>query len=256
MAKLMNGRITNTRLVSDRQKINEMYGEFDYDSWVISTIKPERGDSVLDLGCGTGKHICLMSRLVGKGIVVGVDKSLESLAVAQGLCDNESLLNAEFIGCDIDDAPDRLGNWRFDIIIASYSIYYSVNQIRLMRELAFLLKPHGRLFVAGNDKGNNYELVKFINTLSPVAIVSSYRPFITSDEIARVSSSYQNSVVHYEGNKVTFPSPAEVVKYWKASSLYKPALEGAFQDSIDKYFEANQEFVLTKKILGVLFYGH
>ena len=251
----MNSRITNTSLVSDRQKINELYGSFDYDSWVMNIIKPERGESVLDLGCGTGKLIRPISQLVGKGMVVGVDKSWESLVVARSLCDGEGLLNVELVGCDIDEVPHRLGNWRFDIIVASYSIYYSVNQVRLMRELTLLLKPHGRLFIVGNDKGNNHELVKIINALS-AAFFSSHKPFITPDEIANVSSAYQNSAVYHEGNKVTFPSPAEVVKYWKASSLYKPSLEGEFQDSIAKHFEANKEFVLTKTILGVLFNGN
>ena len=70
----MNSRVTDTNLVSDRQNINEIYGSFDYDSWVMNIIKPERGESVLDLGCGTGKLIRPISRLVGKGMVVGVDK--------------------------------------------------------------------------------------------------------------------------------------------------------------------------------------
>lgn len=252
----MNSRVTDTNLVSDRQQINELYGSFDYDSWVMSVIKPERGESVLDLGCGKGKHICLMSQLVGGGTVVGVDKSLESLAVARSLCDKDRLLNVELVGCDIDEVPYRLGNWRFDIIAASYSIYYSVNQVRLMRELANLLKPHGRLFVVGNDNGNNYELVDFINTLPSAVRQSIYRPFITSNEIVIASSAYHSNVIYHEVNKVTFPSPAEVVRYWKASSLYKPSLEDGFQDSMVKHFEANKVFVLTKTILGVLFCGY
>ncbi len=252
----MNSRVTDTSLVSDRQKINEMYGTYNYDLWVMGIIKPERGDSILDLGCGTGKHVSLISRLIGKGTVVGVDKSWESLAVARSLCDGEGLHNVEFVGYDIDDVPNRLGNRKFDIIIASYSIYYSVNQVWLMLALSLLMKPHGRLFVVGNDKGNNYELVDFIHTLSPAVIVSNYKPFITPVEIASVSSAYQSSVVYHEVNKVAFPSPTEVVKYWKASCLYKPKLEDAFEDSMNKHFEANEVFVLTKKILGVLFCGY
>ena len=50
----MDNRITGTEFISTRRKVNELYGSFDYDSWVMDIIKPERDDAVLDLGCGTG----------------------------------------------------------------------------------------------------------------------------------------------------------------------------------------------------------
>jgi len=251
----MNDRITGTDFISTRQKVNELYGSFDYDSWVMDVIKPKQGDVVLDLGCGTGKHSRMVSRLVGTGTVVGVDKSPESLVVVRSLCERDGLHNVELVECNIDEAPHLLGDRKFDIILASYSIYYSANQVSLMNKLTHLLKLHGRLFVTGNDEGNNYELVSFINTLSPTVVASSYRPFITLQESTDVSLSYRGSIVYHETNKVSFPSPDEITKYWRASILYKPEIEGTFKHNMAKHFETNKVFVLTKSILGVLFYG-
>lgn len=252
----MDNRITGTKFISTRQKVNELYGSFDYNSWVTSITKPERGNAVLDLGCGVGGHVRLVSRLVSTGTVVGVDKSPESLAVAHGLCERDRLHNVELVECDIDEAPHWLGDRKFDIILASYSIYYSTDQVGFMSRLARLLRSRGRLFVTGNDEGNNRELVDFINTLPPAATISSYKSFITSREVVIVSSLYRASTVYREANKVSFPSPTEITEYWRASRLYDPKIEGAFTDNMTEHFETNKAFVLTKLILGVLFHGH
>ena len=251
----MDNRITGTDFISIRQRVNELFGSFDYDSWVMGVIKPKRGNTALDLGCGIGKHICLIARLVDTGAVVGIDKSPESLAVAHGLCERDKLHNVKLVECDIDEAPHRLGDRRFDISLASYSIYYSKNQVSLTSKLARLLKPHGRLFVTGNDKGNNRELVNFINNLSPAVVAPSYEPFMTSQEIEHAGLSYQGYAVYRKTNTITFPSHTEIAEYWRASSLYRPEIEGIFEDNLVKHFESSKVFTLTKAILGVLFYG-
>jgi len=251
----MNDRITGTDFISTRQKVNELYGSFDYDSWVMDVIKPKQGDVVLDLGCGTGKHSRMVSRLVGTGTVVGVDKSPESLVVVRSLCERDGLHNVELVECNIDEAPHLLGDRKFDIILASYSIYYSANQVSLMSRLAHLLKPNGRLFVTGNDKGNNRELINFINLLHPVEAIPSYEPFTTPREVANVGLSYRDCTIYHEVNKVSFPWVTEIAEYWRVSRLYDPVIEGAFTVTMTQHFETNKVFVLTKSILGVLFYG-
>ena len=251
----MDNRITGTEFISTRRKVNELYGSFDYDSWVMDIIKPERDDAVLDLGCGTGGHARSISPLVDTGVVVGIDKSPESIAVACSLRERDKLHNVELVECSLDEAPYQLGNRKFDIILSSYAIYYSKDQASLISELARLLRPHGRLFVTGNDEGNNHELVNFLNNLSPAVAISSYKPFMTSLEIEYVGLSYRDYTVYHETNTITFPSHVTVAEYWRASSLYRPETEGTFEDNLARHFEANKVFTLTKTILGVLFHG-
>lgn len=251
----MDNRITGTNFISTRQRVNELFGSLDYDSWVMGAIKPERGNTALDLGCGTGKHIRLIAQLVGTGTVVGVDKSPESLAVAHGLRERDRLHDIELIECVLDEVPRRLGNRKFDIILSSYAIYYSKDQVILMSTLAQYLRPHGRLFVSGNDRGNNRELVNFINNMSPPIAVPDYKPFIAQSEIEFVGLSYQDYTVYREANTITFPSHMAVTEYWRASSLYRSEIEGTFEDNLVKHFETNKVFILTKQILGVLFHG-
>ncbi|MBV6343162.1 class I SAM-dependent methyltransferase, partial [Candidatus Magnetobacterium casense] len=214
----MDDIVTGTDFISTRQRVNESYGSFDYDSWVMNVIKPEQGDDALDLGCGTGKHARTLSRLVGTGTVVGVDKSPKSVAVARSLCGTEKLYNVQIVACGVDMVPRLLDDRKFDIILASYSIYYSADQVSLMRRLAHLLEPFGRLFVTGNDKGNNRELVNFINNLSPAIPAPVYRPFVTAREIECAGSSYRCYTVYHKTNKVAFPSCMEITEYWRASS--------------------------------------
>jgi len=251
----MDNRITGTDFISIRQRVNELFGSFDYDSWVMGVIKPKWGNTALDLGCGTGKHVRLIAQLVDTGTVAGMDKSPESLAVARGLCERDGLHDIELIECDLDKASHRLGDRKFDIILASYSIYYSKDQVILMSTLARHLRPHGRLFVTGNDEGNNCELVNFINNLSPPIAAPDYKPFVAPHEIEFVGLSYRDYAVYHEANTITFPSHMAVTEYWRASSLYRPEIEGTFEDNLAKHFETNKVFTLTKQILGVLFHG-
>ena len=251
----MDNRITGTDFISTRQRVNELFGSFDYDSWVMGVVKPEQSNTALDLGCGTGKHVCLIAQLVDTGTVVGMDKSPESLAVARGLCERDKLHGIELIECTLDEVPRRLGNRKFDIILSSYAIYYSKDQVVLMSTLARHLRPHGRLFVTGNDEGNNRELVNFINNLSPPIAVPDYKPFMAQHEIEFVGLSYRDYTVYHEANTITFPSHVEIAEYWRASSLYRPEIEGTFEDNMAKHFETNKVFTLTKQILGVLFHG-
>ncbi len=50
----------------------------------IELFAPSRGDIVVDLGCGTGLNFPALAAAVGReGLVVGVDRSAEMLAMAR-----------------------------------------------------------------------------------------------------------------------------------------------------------------------------
>jgi len=254
---LMYDRRMDTLLVSNRQRINELYGTFDFDAWILEVAKPHPSESVLDLGCGRGKHIVLMVYRVGtNGTITGVDISEESLTIARKLCKERRLPNVRLVKCSLDDVPSYFEGQQFDLILSSYAIYYSSNQVQLIQKLAKLLKPHGRIFFCGNDANNNQELVDLLNNLKPIESVQPYKPFISCEELTHTCLPYQHSFLFHKVNKIVFPSPDEVINYWKACSLYRSQVEDAFRDAIFKHFKDNTSLTMTKRILGVMCYVH
>ncbi len=100
-----------------------------------------RDDKVLDLCCGTGRHIVhLLQRSPN---VVGLDYSPDLLRIAKGNCPNTPLVRA-----DMRHVPLRGG---FDVVVSfftSFGYFPSREEnLSVVREVSRLLKPGGRFFI-------------------------------------------------------------------------------------------------------------
>ena len=112
------------------------------------------GASVLDLGCGAGRDVYLLSRLVGEnGRVVGVDMTEEQLAVAQKHVDGHTKLygysrpNVEFKLGYIEHLNElNLEPGSFDAIVSNCVINLSPEKESVLHGAYELLKPGGELY--------------------------------------------------------------------------------------------------------------
>jgi len=112
------------------------------------------GMTVLDLGCGTGRDVYLLSRLVGEhGRVIGVDMTPEQLEVAIRHQDwhaqrygharsNVSLVHGyieDLNACGITDAS-------IDVVVSNCVLNLSPDKERVFAEIFRVLKPGGELY--------------------------------------------------------------------------------------------------------------
>lgn len=105
------------------------------------------GDSVLDLGSGSGTDAFAAAVAVGAGgWVVGVDFTDAQLAVATGLARDHGIRNARFIGASIDRLP--FADASFDVVLSNGVINLSPVKHRVFAEAARVLRPGGRLALA------------------------------------------------------------------------------------------------------------
>ena len=105
------------------------------------------GDTVLDLGSGSGTDVFCAAVRVGKtGDVVGVDFTNEQLAKATMLRDRDGFGQVEFIEASIEDLP--FADDTFDAVISNGVINLSVVKSRVFAEAARVLRPGGRLAIA------------------------------------------------------------------------------------------------------------
>lgn len=112
------------------------------------------GCTVLDLGCGTGRDVYLLSRLVGPGgFVIGVDMTEEQLAVAkrhqaaQAKRFGFPKSNVEFRRGYMEDlAALDIGDCSVDVVVSNCAINLSPLKERVFSEIFRVLKPGGELY--------------------------------------------------------------------------------------------------------------
>lgn len=114
------------------------------------------GLTVLDLGCGAGRDVYLLSQMVGKqGRVIGVDMTEAQLVIAKQYQSyhrdafgyEES--NVQFLHGDIERLDELdLADASIDVIISNCVINLALDKSAVLREAYRVLKPGGELYFA------------------------------------------------------------------------------------------------------------
>jgi arsenite methyltransferase len=105
------------------------------------------GESVLDLGSGSGTDVfCAAVQVGAGGRVVGVDFTDAQLDKSVRLRDRDGFVQAEFVEASIDALP--FGDACFDVVISNGVINLSPVKHRVFSEAARVLRPGGRLALA------------------------------------------------------------------------------------------------------------
>lgn len=110
------------------------------------------GATVLDLGCGTGRDVYMLSKLVGaSGRVIGVDMTEAQLDVArrhQGWhAERFGFANVDFRQGYIEDLTTAgIADASVDVVISNCVLNLSPDKPALFRELMRVLKPGGELY--------------------------------------------------------------------------------------------------------------
>ncbi|MBU2700385.1 ubiquinone/menaquinone biosynthesis C-methylase UbiE/N-acetylglutamate synthase-like GNAT family acetyltransferase [Sporomusaceae bacterium BoRhaA] len=105
------------------------------------------GEVVLDLGSGAGLDVLLSARRVGPtGKAYGLDMTDEMLEVARVNQKKAGIENAEFLKGHIEAIP--LETESIDVVVSNCVINLSGDKDKVMREIARVLKPGGRIAVS------------------------------------------------------------------------------------------------------------
>ena len=104
------------------------------------------GEVVLDLGSGGGIDVILSARRVGpNGKAYGLDMTDEMLDLARRNAADASVANVEFVKGRIESIP--LPDSEVDVVISNCVINLSTDKAAVLREVARVLRPDGRLAV-------------------------------------------------------------------------------------------------------------
>ena len=110
-----------------------------------------KGDVVLDLGCGAGKDVFLAAQKVGEtSKAIGVDMTPEMLELARKnaarFFETTGLRNVEFREGTIEELP--VEDASVDVVISNCVINLSPDKPKVFREVHRVLRPGGRMIVS------------------------------------------------------------------------------------------------------------
>jgi ubiquinone/menaquinone biosynthesis C-methylase UbiE len=111
----------------------------------LALIKP--GDSVLDVGCGTGEVTLLAKKRAASGNVYGIDPAPEMIAFARRKATRKRLEIAFRVGV-IEALP--FADSSIDVVTSSLMMHHLPEDLKVrgLAEIHRVLKPGGRLLIA------------------------------------------------------------------------------------------------------------
>jgi SAM-dependent methyltransferase len=114
---------------------------------VLDAVKIRSGDSVLDVGCGTGDQAILAKQMSGpSGTVVGVDISADMLAVARRKA-RASHVDVSFLCADAAHLPAEAERFDVVMLVTVMHMVPEADRTACLAEASRVLKPRGRLLV-------------------------------------------------------------------------------------------------------------
>jgi len=152
------------------------FREFKYRKLAVQQLQLHPGNTVVEIGCGTGLNFPLIAGAVGsEGKVIGVDLTDKMLAMARARATKNNWTNVELIHMDATEYlfPDNVNG-----IISTFAITLIPEYEEIIRRGAEALAPQGRMVITDLRKPDRWPLwiVKLM--------VSITRPFGTSLDIA------------------------------------------------------------------------
>lgn len=121
----------------------------------------KRFHRVLDIACGPGFVALEFARYARE--VVGVDLTAEMLKQARGLAQQEGLQNVAFRRADVNHLP--FSDATFDLVVTRASFHHFPEPERVLKEMARVIKPNGRILISDNTSKNDPEKSRLQNLI-------------------------------------------------------------------------------------------
>ena len=237
-------------------------GPFQSTKKLVEFVNLNKGDTVLDVACGTGVVTNEIQKKIGKsGYVIGIDTSSAAIKIAKKW--NKVKSNVNFVNID---AEKYSFSKKFDVVTCQYALFFFPNSQKALKNMKNSLKKSGSIGISVHGSKNK---VPYFSSIldSVIKYVPDYIP-PGSPDLDRFGT---KSALRIEVSKAGFSkikvkefifhySPGNFEDYWKTYLKYiaKPLKEKLNELSYSKRKELKQMVkkktsVYTKKNGKILF---
>jgi ubiquinone/menaquinone biosynthesis C-methylase UbiE len=197
--------------------VNAKWGNADINDWILSLLKLQQGEALLDVGCGYGLPTLLAAKAVEpSGQVVGTDLQLEFVLTA-----HQSGRKIQGLTFMVHSAttPFPFRDETFDAILCNFAIYHFSAMDGFLREVHRMLTPNGRFLVTGPDPENNEFLYQVQIAAGGKITAHMARDTFKSMMQEHLATQYSYQY-HVFRNMITFPSIDDFARYYSDSALF------------------------------------
>ena len=119
----------------------------------LAKLQLKEGQSILDVGAGTGLFAAEMAKVVGQsGRVVGLERDLNQFRSAELLMKDPALGNLTFIRQDICAVSKAdFSGQQFDVVFSRFLLEHLPNPMIAIQNMKSFLKPGGKLILTDDD---------------------------------------------------------------------------------------------------------
>lgn len=122
------------------------FREWAYRKKAVAALDLKPGDTVVEIGCGTGLNFSLLQRAVGDaGKITGVDLTEAMLDAARRRIERKGWSNVELVRCDAADYDFPVG---INGILSTFALTLCPDYDGVIRRGAQALAPGGRFVIA------------------------------------------------------------------------------------------------------------
>jgi trans-aconitate methyltransferase len=129
---------------------------------LLSKLKLNGHESVLDVGCGDGKVTAEIAGCVPDGTVVGVDSSKEMIELARDNFAKDKYPNLSF---QVADARHLDFSERFDVVFSNAALHWIKDHRPVIAGIQKSLKPEGRILLQMGGKGNAESILSILEEM-------------------------------------------------------------------------------------------
>jgi arsenite methyltransferase len=202
------GSVANSGLSSNHEGVKAVAQAFGYTPEELASIPAEanmglscgnptavaslrEGEVLVDLGSGGGLDVLLAARKVGPtGKAIGIDMTQEMIDLARRNAAKSGLANIEYHLATIDKLP--LPDASVDCVISNCVINLAPDKTAVLREIARVLKPGGRLAVSDIALKRELppeigsDLMAYVGCIAGAIMIEDYRRLLKEPGFAHV----------------------------------------------------------------------
>jgi ubiquinone/menaquinone biosynthesis C-methylase UbiE len=238
-----------------RIRAHKEFANFDIQDWIEGFCSRSPRRRILDIGCGSGNHLGLYARHVGRdGRVVGLDRERAVLDAARIAFQDTP--QVELVLGSMDD-PLPFPDSSFDLCFSNFAIYNAADPHQTLSEVRRVLVPGGQVVLIGPTRNNAQEIYAYNERLTgvgidPITLIRTDR--LRQEILPHVRALFSDVKEEVLNSFLSFPNADEFLLYFQSTMVYEETAQkrGVTLDQMRTALTPGDPLIVSKEMVAAV----